>query len=412
MNWRVYDADRDRDAVQRIWYEVAWLDPANGDYAKGLDLYLQHGAALVADIHDEAECLVVTAPGTINHGPSTLPMTGVMAVTTGRVGRRQGLAARLTARLVAQAALDGSLVAGLSTFEQGFYNRLGFGNAAYDTQLAVDPSRLAIKAKPRPPHRLSAKDYAAVHANRVACAKTHGAVSFDDPAITHARILWEPNTFGLGYFDGPGGALSHHVWFSTTNVETGPYRTVWMAHSTPEQLQELLALLTGLSDQVYQVYVEEPFGVCLQDLVDRPFHHQSTTRRAKYDSFVRAMAYFQYRLLNIPKALECTEIPSADVRFNLELQDPIVDYLGEDIAWPGVGGNYVVTLGTPCHAEPGEDAALPTLTASVNAFTRLWLGAQSARGLFVTDEFFGPAALIHALDEAIRLPTPRTLWDF
>jgi hypothetical protein len=55
---------------------------------------------------------------------------------------------------------------------------------------------------------------------------------------------------------------------------------------------------------------------------------------------------------------------------------------------------------------------LPTLTASVGAFTRLWLGVRSATGLAVTDDLDGLPELLSALDEILRLPVPNIGWEF
>jgi hypothetical protein len=100
------------------------------------------------------------------------------------------------------------------------------------------------------------------------------------------------------------------------------------------------------------------------------------------------------------------------VRFNLELQDPIERYLGEDVPWRGTGGDYVVTLGPTSSAERGRDGTLPSLRASVGAFTRLWLGVCPASGLAVTDELDGPSELLASLERLLRLPQPYIDWDF
>jgi len=77
-----------------------------------------------------------------------------------------------------------------------------------------------------------------------------------------------------------------------------------------------------------------------------------------------------------------------------------------------VGGEYIVSLGHDSGAEPGCDEALPTCTASVNAFTRLWLGVRSATSLSVTDDLSGPKELLEELDWAFRLPEPHPDWEF
>ncbi len=77
-----------------------------------------------------------------------------------------------------------------------------------------------------------------------------------------------------------------------------------------------------------------------------------------------------------------------------------------------MAGDYVVTLGPASGAAPGTDAALPTLDATVNAFTRLWLGVRPASGLSITDDLAAPPELIEALDDVLRLPEPHPDWDF
>jgi len=61
-------------------------------------------------------------------------------------------------------------------------------------------------------------------------------------------------------------------------------------------------------------------------------------------------------------------------------------------------------------AAAGTDPALPTLTASVGAFTRLWLGVRPASGLAVTDDLTGPDDLLAGLDDAFHLPDPKPSW--
>ncbi|MBN1461555.1 MAG: hypothetical protein JXA57_18655, partial [Armatimonadetes bacterium] len=86
--------------------------------------------------------------------------------------------------------------------------------------------------------------------------------------------------------------------------------------------------------------------------------------------------------------------------------------LEEGASWRGVAGRYLVTLGPSSGAELGENASLPTLRASVNAFTRMWLGVRPATGLAVTDDLSGPPELLDHLDSVLRLPEPKPDWDF
>lgn len=100
------------------------------------------------------------------------------------------------------------------------------------------------------------------------------------------------------------------------------------------------------------------------------------------------------------------------VTSHLNLSDPIEKYLEEKSPWRGVAGDYVVTLGLSSSAERGTDPTLPTLTASVGAFTRMWMGVRPASGLTMTDDLAGPPELLAALNRVLRLPEPKLDWDF
>ena len=149
-------------------------------------------------------------------------MSCVTGVTTSRVARRRGLARRLAARAIAVDAAEGALVASLGMFEQGYYNRLGFGTGGYEHWVSFDPARLNVDVRPRVPRRITADDWALVHASRLARRRGHGACNLIPPEITQAEMRWADNGFGLGYCDGPNGELTHHIWCQTKNVEQGP----------------------------------------------------------------------------------------------------------------------------------------------------------------------------------------------
>jgi hypothetical protein len=116
------------------------------------------------------------------------------------------------------------------------------------------------------------------------------------------------------------------------------------------------------------------------------------------------------RICDLPVCLEKTRLPGDPVHFNLRLEDPIGQYLEQNQSWRGIGGEYVVALGPVSRAEPGSDSSLPTLSASVGAFTRWWLGVLPAAVLSVVDELSGPQRLIEALD-AFRFPLPHPDWS-
>ncbi|NNM25941.1 MAG: hypothetical protein HKO59_08140, partial [Phycisphaerales bacterium] len=181
MNERPYDPDRDRPAVQRVWKECGWI--SDDAQHPAFDTMLSAGTARVVDMHGEAECLVTTHGGQVRYLHDDLPFSLVSAVTTGRVGRKQGIAGRLTARAVAADAANGAAVSGLGMFEQGFYDQLGFGSGPYEHLLLFDPGDLRLPAgvTARAPRRLTAADGPAMHANRRIRRRGHGGCNMDDP---------------------------------------------------------------------------------------------------------------------------------------------------------------------------------------------------------------------------------------
>jgi len=406
--FREYRKDQDREAVHRIWLEIGWIDKDETEVA---DLLVEAGRTLVAEVNGAAECMVLTAPGSLRYLQEDLPFFGVTGVATSRIARKQGLASRLTARAVAAATADGAPVGGLSMFEQGYYNQIGFGTGSYERWIGFDPARLRIPVRPRIPERLTAEDWEVIHAARLARLRAHGACSLYPAAITRSEFTWMKNAFGFGYY-APDGTLSHHVLLNTREVEGGPYTIQWMTYQTYEQFLELMALVRTLGDQVHLVRMNEPSGIQMQDLMEQPFKQRQVSEKSKHDTRTHSSAYWQMRICDLEGCLARTHLRCAELRFNLVLSDPISGYLDEDAPWRGVGGEYVASLSRDSGAEPGCDETLPTLTASVNAFTRLWLGVRSATSLSVTDDLSGPRELLEELDWAFRLPAPHPDWEF
>ncbi len=411
MEFRDYEPATDREAVQRIWRETGWLREGKEEV---MDLCLEGSRATVAELNGEAECLVNTVPGTLRYLDADLPMSCVAGVTTSRIARKQRLASRLTAQAVADDAAAGAIVSALGMFEQGYYDRLGFGAGGYEYWVRFDPARLKVDLDPRVPRRLTVDDRSAVYASRLNRLRRHGACSLTSEQFTHAEMLSSyKQSFGLGYFDGPDGQLTHHVWFGVKeNVGVGPYTVRWMAWQTPQQFRELLAIIKSLADQVAMISVREPSGIQWQDLIEKPFESQTLSRGGEYEQRIECSAYWQMRICDLPKCLDQTHLSADELRFNLQLTDPIERFLADDASWRGVAGQYVVTLGRASSAELGEVATLPTLDASVNAFTRMWLGVRPATGLALTDDLCGPPQLLEQLDLVLCLPEPKPDWDF
>ena len=215
------------------------------------------------------------------------------------------------------------------------------------------------------------------------------------------------NGFGLGYRD--GDRITHHFW-AEAKGEQGPYSVWWLAYETTDQLLELLALMHNLSDQVHHLEIQEPPQIQIQDLLEWPFRNRSRTHRAVHEHRMSSDASAQARILDLPACIAAVSA-RADVAFNLRLHDPVARYLPQD-GWQGAGGEYVVRLGATSRAELGADPGLPGLSASVGAFTRLWLGVRPAVSLAVTDDLSGPPELLAAIDAALALPVPHFDWNF
>jgi hypothetical protein len=185
-----------------------------------------------------------------------------------------------------------------------------------------------------------------------------------------------------------------------------------MSYQNWDQFLELTGIIASLADQVHLVVMREPPGIQFQDLLTQPFRQRTITEHSRFQTDIRASAIFQMRMCDVAACLHCTHLPCATIRFNLQITDPVGRLLDATAPWQGTDGVYTVTLGETSQAVPGTDPALPTLTASIGAFTRLWLGVVPASGLSVTDELTGPQSLLADLDGALRLPRPCPDWDF
>ncbi len=407
---RPYNPERDREAIHRIWREVHWIK--NEIQADALDHFLEDARAFVADLDGEAECMAATTPATLRYLDEDLRLSAVAAVTTSRIARKQGLGGRVTAAAIAADAADGALVSALGIFEQGYYDRLGYGTCGYEHWVRFDPALLTLKRKTRVPRRLTPDDWEMIHRAMLNRQQGHGAVNLLNASNFRAEMGWTgENAFGLGYTDGPDGPLTHFFWGDAKD-ENGPYSLIIFAFQNGEQFLDLMALVKALSDQVHLVEMREPRGIQLQDLLRHPFRQQHVTKDAEFANRITAKAYCQMRICDLPGCLAQTHLPGEPVRFNLVLHDPIEAYLDAGAPWRGISGDYVVTLGPASHAEAGTAADLPTLTASVGAFTRLWLGIRPATGLAVTDDLAGPASLLQSLDTLLRLPEAKPDWEF
>ncbi len=404
---RVIDNTGDFDAICRIWREIGWMD--KDDESEPIRDWLNECAGVCGELRGQVEGFGIRRPGSLHYDGVDISLSLVAAVSVSRIARGVGLGSRATARLVHDAAVEGKSVSMLGVFDTGYYDRLGFGTGANQRFVTVDPADLLVPRLSRQPIRLGNADSKRMHANRLARLKVHGAPSFDGVGATAGEIIWVDNGFGVG-FEGDDGRLTHHMMLEAKG-EHGPYKVVWMAYETRQQAIELLSVIASWRDQVHGVRMPEPVGIELQSLLKAPFRRWRTTQKGDFDHKPESYPWWQMRILDVPACMAAVRVDGEPVRFVLKLTDPIVEHLGSAATWRGAGGTYVITLGSASSAVPGSHDSMPTMTASVGAFTRLWMGVASASALAVTDDLTAPPQLLQTLDRRWRLPTPVVDWD-
>ncbi|MFW6287475.1 MAG: GNAT family N-acetyltransferase [bacterium] len=408
MNIRKYNPEKDKKSVERIFKEVGWVN--NEKEEKALNAFIKGCDTLVAEVKGEAEVAVASIPGSICYLDQEIKTNVIGAVTVSRTARKMGLASKVTAQAVKNAVLNGEKLSTLGMFEQGFYNRLGFGTGVYEHIISFDPGDLLVDKEVISPERITIDDWEKIHQGRINRLRNHGSCNILSADITRGEMLWSENGFGLGYYN-PTGELSHHIWFNNTNGEHGPYQISWIVYQNKEQFYDLMALLKSLGDQVNAVRMIEPPGIQMQDLIKQPMKTRRIREKSKYKGENRAIAFWQIRINDLNGCLAATHL-SENIKFNLILNDPIEKYLANEGEWSGLSGQYIVELGSSSHAEKGYNDSLLTLTASIGAFSRLWFGVLPATSLAVTDELTGPQELLEELDRIMCLPVPRPDWEF
>ncbi len=407
---RPYDPERDRDAIIRVWREVHWI--TSDEQAKWAPQFMEKTRTDVAEVNGEAECQASSADGTFRYQDEDLAMSAIVGVTTSRIARKQRLAQRVTAHRIGEDAANGAEICMLTMFEQGFYDLMGFGTGPYGHRIRFDPADLAIDRPFRVPRRLTAADWEMIHSAMMNRRMTHGGCRLHPAELLQVELNHSEKSFLLGYCDGPDGELTHFFWASD-DEEHGPCYIHMFAYQNHEQLMELLALIKSLGDQIRLFQIVEPPDVQLQDLIRQPFRARMVSEKGPFNTLIRGDGYWQARICDLAASVAKTHLHGPPARFNLTLRDPIEKYLDADAPWRGISGEYVIALGPESSANPGADPALPTLNASVGAFTRMWLGVRPATGLAVTDDLDGPPELLSALDRTLRLPVPGMCgWEF
>ena len=409
--FRPFDADVDTDDVARIWHETRWIDADNDGHRTALEAFLRGGAADVGVIEGAAECLVHRTPGTIDYDRTVLPASVISAVTTSHVGRRQRLASTLTTRALTQAAQEGATVALLGMFEQGFYDRFGFGTGAPMLIATFDPDSLRVDHVPyRRPARLGLADSVALGDALRRRLPHHGRVTLDAVDIMAAEWGFLEQPFALGYRD--GDRITHFV-AGSLKEENGPFEIQFCSYETGDQLLELLRLLHELGDQVHSVEMMEPSHLQLHPLIETPNRQRSRSRRSAHETTTRAATWWQLRVLDVASVISARTWVGPPVEFDLVVQDPVdamIDDAGDDLEWSGTGGSYRIRVATESSGERIIQAGSgnrPVLRCSIGSFSRLWFGVQPATSLALTSEIDAPRSLLDQLDAALLLPRPQ-----
>jgi hypothetical protein len=290
-------------------------------------------------------------------------------------------------------------------FEQGFYDRFGFGTGGPVMIASFDPGSLRVDHVPyRTPRRLGPADSPALGDALRRRLPHHGMVALEAPRVVEAELGFLEQPFALGYRD--GDRVTHFL-AGSLKEEHGPFEVSMVAYETGEQLLELLRLLRELGDQIYTVQMMEPAHVQLQTLIEAPARQRIRSRRGAHETVTRAVTWWQLRMLDVAPVVAARSWAGEPVDFVADVSDPVTGFL-DDAGWRGVTGRYRIHLGETSHAEPAESGGgdVPTLRCSVGAFSRLWFGVRPATSLALTDGLAGPPDLLARLDRALRLPPP------
>ena len=151
---RDLDIEKDFDSFFQVWKEVGWIEGKDND--REAIKYFQEGShSYVADIDGKVEAYVNSTPGKYQYLDEELELQAITAVMVSRIARKKGIASKITAKAIADQAVKGTHVSCLGMFEQGFYNKLGFGTGSYENVFQIDPGHLQIDKKPATPKRIS-----------------------------------------------------------------------------------------------------------------------------------------------------------------------------------------------------------------------------------------------------------------
>ena len=409
MPIRKYSRIKDARNAHRIWQEVGWIKKDRKE-EKAMDILIDSGNADVYDLNGSIECLVISVPGTLLYKKNRISLSAVTSVTTSRLIRGQGIAGKVLASRISSDAAGGAKVASLGMFEQGYYNRFGFGTGCYENWVSFDPANLDIKTCHRIPVRLEIKDSREMFKCYSRRMLFHGGINLDSQGHMKSLIYVHKNAFGFGYRNKK--ELTHFLWIVTENVHRGPYKVLFMGYRNYDQYLELLSLLKSLNSNLRIVMLREPRRIQFQDFLKKPFYYNQLTENSNRENRMHTEAYWQMRIIDLTACVRAVEIRDDPLEFNLRIDDPIDSFLLENSKWRGCGGNYTVRLSRKSDIKSGYTEKLPLLRSGIGAFSRMWLGVLPASSLAVSDNFSAPQGLIDRLDRAFDLPLPDPDLDY
>ncbi|TYB30627.1 MAG: GNAT family N-acetyltransferase [Candidatus Mcinerneyibacterium aminivorans] len=409
MKIRKYQHKKDFENCFRIWNECGWVGK---DDKEAMELELKKLGGIVAEIDNQVESLVVSTEGDIKYLNENLGLSVVTGVTTSLIARKKGIASKLTAKKLADDADKGMAVSGLTIFEQGFYNKLGFSSIGYHHYLKFTPESLNIRIKNKNYRRFSIDDYKKIHKSKTHRKRLHGSCNLPE-VYTRAELKYKSDEILiLGFAD--DNEIKHHICLRGKGKMNKPLNVSWMAYKNYNEFVELLGILKSFEDQIKLISLREPPDIQFQEFLKKPIFHHKLTEEGKYENTIKAFSYYQFRILDLEKCIEAIKIPEVNYSFNLLIEDPIEKYL-EDVnsGWKGIGGKYKVHIGEKSFVEKGFDEDLETLETSVNGFTRWWIGAHKPEIIMLTDKFKANNNLIKKLDYTSKfIPEPAPDWGF
>lgn len=408
---RKFKKDQDILASLCIYKEVGWVDDIQSELNQDIIAsYLKDGNTNVAELNGTAEALATITPVTVKYLKKQLDASMLTGTLTSNIARQQGLATILVATSLAQEAEKGKDIAIVDFFDQGYYNRFGFGNGPYVNTVRFDPASLKVAKKHRIPSRLTLDDYQLMFNARKKRIKYHGALDFLSPLITKLNCK-EKESFGLGYFDNNGQELTHYFW-GEKNGEFGPLNINALVYQNKEQLLELLSLIKSFSDQVLCVEMKEPIEIHFQDLLEKPFRHIDTTEGSSFYNKISTASEWQIRILNLQSAIRKTKWNGEPLSFNLLLTDPIEKLCDTNFLWKGVSGEYIIHFGEKSSIKKGNDSTLLKMETDINTFSRMWFGVASCSSLYMTEDIIANEMLMEKLDTGLHMVEPHLDWSF